>query len=220
MSLWQTLSRPWQVCLELAWESYRQGSLPIAAVIVDEEGTIVARGRNRLRDDDGEANALHRHPLAHAEVNALLAFPFGERSASRCTLLTTTEPCPLCVGAVRMAGIGRLEYASRDAWAGCSHMFESVPYIRRKGVRVASLAGSRFETALIALQTDAHLRGSLPTKAPNTPDFFKVWRVVVPRGVAAGEKLFESNALLELARSGADVQRAVDVIEKAVSEED
>lgn len=208
------------MCLELAWESYRQGSLPIAAVIVDEHDTIVARGRNRLRDDNGEANALHRHPLAHAEVNALLAFPFGERSASRCTLLTTTEPCPLCVGAVRMSGVGRLEYASRDAWAGCSHMFESVPYIRQKGIRVASLAGSRLEVALIALQTDAHLRGSLPAKAPNTPDFFRVWREVVPTGVAAGERLYASGALLELARSGANVQRAVGVIEKAVSEED
>lgn len=220
MSLWETLTRPWQVCLELAWESYRQGSLPIAAVIVDEEGTIIARGRNRLRDNDGKANALHCHPLAHAEINALLVFPFGERSASRCTLLTTTEPCPLCVGAVRMSGIGRLEYASRDAWAGCSHMFETVPYIRQKGVRVTSLAGSRLETCLIALQTDAHLRGSLPAKAPNTPDFFSVWREVVPTGVVAGERLFASGALLELAGSGADVREAVNIIEQAVSEED
>jgi tRNA(adenine34) deaminase len=214
VSLWQTLTEPWQVCLELAWESYRQGSLPIAAVIVDEEGTIVARGRNRLRDDNGEANVLHRHPLAHAEVNALLAFPFGERSASRCTLLTTTEPCPLCVGAVRMSSMGGLTYASRDAWAGCSHMFESVPYIRQKGIRVASLAGSRLETVLIALQTDAHLRGT----SPNVQVFLEVWRVVVPRGVAAGEKLFGSNVLLELAHSGADVQKAVDVIERAVED--
>ncbi len=171
MSLWETLSRPWQMCLELAWESYCQGLLPIAAVIVDEEGTIVARGRNRLRDDGGKANTLHHHPLAHAEVNALLAFPFDKLSPSRCTLLTTTEPCPLCLGAVRMSIIGGLTYASRDAWAGCSHMFETVPYIHRKGVRVASLAGSALETTLITLQTDAHLRGSLPAKAPNTPGF-------------------------------------------------
>lgn len=162
VALWETLSEPWRVCLTLAWASYRHGSLPIAAVIVDEGGEIVARGRNRLRDDardhGEEANALHRHPLAHAEVNALLAFPFGARSASACTLLTTTEPCPLCVGAVRMAGIGRLEYAARDAWAGCSQMFETVPYIHRKGIEVTSLAGSQLEVCLIALQTDAPAR--------------------------------------------------------------
>lgn len=211
-ALWETLGEPWRVCLALAWESYRQGSLPIAAVIVDERGEIVARGRNRLRDHDGAANALHRHPLAHAEVNALLDFPFAEHSASTCTLLTTTEPCPLCVGAVRMSGLGGLTYASRDAWAGCSDMFETVPYIRRKGVRVTSLAGSPLETCLIALQTDAHLR-AVPT-SPNTAAFLEVWREVVPAGVAAGEQLFASGRLLALAQAGADVQEVVAVIEQ------
>lgn len=218
VTLWETLSEPWRVCLTLAWASYRQGSQPIAAVIVDEGGEIVARGRNRLRDDakdHGAANALHRHPLAHAEVNALLAFPFGERSASACTLLTTTEPCPLCVGAVRMAGIGRLEYAARDAWAGCSQMFETVPYIHRKGIEVTSLAGSQLEVCLIALQTDAHLH-AVPA-SPNTAAFLVVWREAVPVGVAAGEQLFASGGLLALAQSGADVQEVVAVIEQVVA---
>lgn len=218
MTLWATLSEPWRVCLTLAWASYRQGSLPIAAVIVDEGGEIVARGRNRLRDDakdhDGAANALHRHPLAHAEVNALLAFPFGERSASACTLLTTTEPCPLCVGAVRTSGVGGLTYASREPWGGCSQIFETVPYIRRKGIEVTSLAGSQLEVCLIALQTDAHLR-AVPA-SPNTAVFLEVWREVVPVGVEAGEKLFATDRLRTLARSGADVQEAVAVIEQVV----
>ena len=216
--IWETLEEPWRVCLTLAWESYVQGSLPIAAVIIDEQNKVVARGRNRLRDDDAEPNALHKHPLAHAEVNALLDFPFAELQASRCTLLTTTEPCPLCVGAARMSHLGSLVYASRDAWAGCSHLFQTDPYIRRKGTQVSSLAGSGLETVLIALQTDAHLRGARRAGEANTPAFFKVWREVVPVGVAAGEELFEAGVLLELAHDGADVQEAVGVIEKSVSE--
>ena len=216
MNLWSTLEEPWQVCLRLAWKSYVRGSLPIAAVIVDEQNNVVAQGRNRLRDDDAEPNALHNHPLAHAEVNALLDFPFAELQASRCTLLTTTEPCPLCVGAARMSHIGTLVYASRDAWAGCSHLFETDPYIRRKGTQVSSLAGSKLETVLIALQTDAHLRGARRAGEANTPAFFKVWREVVPVGVAAGEELFESGVLPELANASADVQEAVKVIEEAV----
>ena len=179
---------------------------------------VVARGRNRLRDDDGASHALHRHPLAHAEVNALLDFPFGELSAYRCTLLTTTEPCPLCVGAVRMCGVGGLTYASRDPWAGSAALFETVPYIRRRETQVTSLAGSLLETCLIALQTDAHLRDARPEKELKVPLFFKVWRKVVPTGVAAGERLFGSGALLTLARSGANVQDAVSVIERVVSE--
>ena len=220
MNLWDTLEEPWRVCLTLAWESYVRGSLPIAAVIVDEQNNVVAQGRNRLRDDDAEPNALHNalhnHPLAHAEVNALLDFPFTELQASRCTLLTTTEPCPLCVGAVRMSHIGALVYASRDAWAGCSHLLETDPYISRKGTRVSSLARSGLETVLIALQTDAHLRGARRTGEANTPAFFGVWREVVPVGVAAGEQLFETGVLLELADNSADIQEAVNLIEKAV----
>ena len=200
----------------LAWESYVQGSLPIAAVIVDEHNKVVAQGRNRLRDNNSEPNALHKHPLAHAEVNALLAFPFTELQAARCTLLTTTEPCPLCVGAARMSHVGSLVYASRDAWAGCSHLFQTDLYIRRKGTRVLSLAGSGLEAVLIALQTDAHLRGARRAGAANTPAFFEVWREVVPVGVAAGEALFESGVLLELSNAGADVQEAVKVIEDTV----
>ncbi len=220
MMLWETLAEPWRVCLTLAWESYRQGSLPIAAAIVDARGTVLARGRNRLRDDvrdyGGEPNALHAHPLAHAEINALLAFPFSERAASTCTLLTTTEPCPLCVGAVRMSDMGCLTYTSRDPWAGSSTLFETVPYIRQKGTRVASLAGSRLETCLIALQTDAHLRNIRPEKKLKAPIFISVWREVLPVGVAAGENLFGADVRLALARSGTDVQSAVEVIEKAV----
>ena len=218
MALWETLEKPWRVCLELAWESYRQGSLPIAAVIVDEHGAIVARGRNRLRDDDGALNALHRHPLAHAEVNALLDFPFGELSAGRCTLLTTTEPCPLCVGAARMSRVGGLTYASRDPWAGSAALFETVPYIRRRETQVTSLAGSPLETCLVALQADAHLRDIRPEKELKVPLFFEVWEKVVPTGVAAGERLFASGALLTLAHSGADAQEAVRVVEQTVSE--
>ena len=219
MALWNTLTEPWQVCLTLAWEGYCQGSLPIAAVVIDADGAVVARGRNRLRDaayGDNELNALHAHPLAHAEVNALLAFPFGERSAAGCTLLATTEPCPLCVGALRMCGVKRSVYASRDPWAGCSEMFETVPYLRSGGTEVASLAGSPLETVLVALQIDAHLR--VERSPESHARFLDVYRKVVPVGVAAGEQLVASDALLELARDGAEAQEAVAVIEQAVED--
>ena len=220
MALWETLTEPWQVCLTLAWEGYCQGSLPIAAVMVDADGAVVARGRNRLRDaviqGNGEPNALHAHPLAHAEVNALLAFPFGEHSAAGCTLLATTEPCPLCVGALRMCGVKRSVYASRDPWAGCSEMFETVPYLRSGGTEVASLAGSPLETVLVALQIDAHLR--VERSPESHARFLDVYRKVVPVGVAAGEQLVASDALLELARDGAEAQEAVAVIEQAVED--
>jgi len=181
-----------------------------------EEGqtkSAVAR-RFGVGIDDHSTSPVHAHLQAYAEINALLAFPFGARSASCCTLLTTTEPCPLCVGAVRMSGVGGLTYASRDPWAGSAALFETVPYIRQKETWVASLAGSRLETCLIALQVDAHLRLSRPEGEHLL--FFDAWREIVPTGVAAGEKLFGTDVLLALARTGADVQSTVEIIERVV----
>ena len=138
----ETLSKPWQTCLALAWEAHRAGSLPIAAVITDTHGEILARGRNRL--DEPHKHSPHLpgtpyltgSPLAHAEVNALLEF--GNRPAGlRPRLLCTTEPCLLCMGAARMSGVGQVIYASRDPWAGSANMAESVPYLKRSGPTVA-----------------------------------------------------------------------------------
>ncbi|MEX2534009.1 MAG: integrase core domain-containing protein [Trueperaceae bacterium] len=46
----ETLTKPWQACLSLAWEAYCAGSLPIGAIITDDQGKILARGRNRLAE--------------------------------------------------------------------------------------------------------------------------------------------------------------------------
>ncbi len=214
MASWKTLAKPWRACLELAWDAYRAGSLPIGSVVVDKTGEVVARGRNRLHESAEKAGFLSGHRLAHAEVNALLDFDDVQHDPQSCTLYTTTEPCPLCVGAVRMMGIGALEYASRDPWAGCAAMFETVPYIRRKGVRVSSLAGSTFEAQLIALQVDAHLRRT----APHAHPFLPSWREVLPVGVGAGERLFEAGILERLKEQGGGARELLGVLSRALNE--
>lgn len=113
------LPEMWQACIELALEALRAGSLPIGAVVVAGDGRIVARGRNRF----AEAVEASPHlpgtpyltgtPLAHAEVNALLEYGYRP-PGPRPVLYTTTEPCPLCMGAARMVGVGHVVYASRS----------------------------------------------------------------------------------------------------------
>lgn len=38
----EELSKPMQLALEQAWESFRNGSFPVGAVLVDDGGYIVA----------------------------------------------------------------------------------------------------------------------------------------------------------------------------------
>ena len=76
------------------WEAYLAETIPVGAVIVDEAGEVLSRGRNRTFDEphDGQLGGSR---LAHAEVNALLALSSGQ-TYEDFTLYTSLEPCHLC----------------------------------------------------------------------------------------------------------------------------
>ena len=88
------------------------GDVPVGAVVLDEAGVIVARGRNR-READGD-------PTAHAEIVAIreAARAAGGWRLDGLTLVVTLEPCTMCAGAITAARLGRLVYGAADARAG------------------------------------------------------------------------------------------------------
>ena len=88
------------------------GDVPVGAVIVDNAGNVIARGRNR-READGD-------PTAHAEIIAIRAAAraVGDWRLSGLTLVVTLEPCTMCAGAVTAARLGRLVYGAADLRAG------------------------------------------------------------------------------------------------------
>jgi tRNA(adenine34) deaminase len=78
----------------------------------EQDGEILARGRNRIRG--------RRDPTAHAEILALRAA--GEKlkreRLTEAVLYTTLEPCAMCAGALVLARVKRVVYAARDPKAG------------------------------------------------------------------------------------------------------
>ena len=88
------------------------GDVPVGAVVLDDEGTIVARGRNR-REAAGD-------PTAHAELEAIRAAAraAGGWRLDGLTLVVTLEPCTMCAGAVTSARLGRLVFGATDPRAG------------------------------------------------------------------------------------------------------
>jgi tRNA(adenine34) deaminase len=191
--MYDSLSKPWQVCVDLAWESYCASSLPIAAVITDEAGTIVATGRNRIFEIEKIEPYISNTSLAHAEINAILALDRSIKLKD-CTLYTTTEPCPLCMGALRMAGFVKAVYACRDPWAGCSSMIESVPYLKNRNMCVEFLGDKDFENLLAALLLEAHGERNLRN------EFYEVWLTTIPEGSKAARYLFDGRVLKTLSR--------------------
>lgn len=188
--MWERLAAPWQACLEEAWAAYCVGSVPAGAVVVDGEGQIHSRGRNRRRDPHTGVLPLAGVRLAHAELNALLVLsPAVDPRA--CTLYATSEPCPLCVGALAVANIRRLHYASREPWAGGVALLRLTPYLAGKGIAVQGPEDPDLEEALVAATVEAFLHGH-PTREGR---IVEAYRQVTPVGVEVGWQLFASGDL-------------------------
>ena len=101
-----------EMALELAKEAAEAGDVPVGCVIVDGEGKIIGRGRNR-RVESADATA-------HAEVEAIrqACAHIGDWRLSGCTMYVTLEPCPMCTGAIINARIPRLVFGAREPVSG------------------------------------------------------------------------------------------------------
>ena len=75
---WSDLAPSWRRCLELAWESFTEGSIPVGSVVTNGSETIVAAGRNRAFGRRSAGNGISGSHVAHAELNVLAALPPGE----------------------------------------------------------------------------------------------------------------------------------------------
>lgn len=106
--------------LKLAREAQIAGEVPVGAVVVCKE-KIIACARNE-RETSGD-------PTAHAEVLALrrAAEALGTRRLEGCTLYVTLEPCPMCAGAIVMAGIDAVFFGAYDLRCGCAGSLYDLP---------------------------------------------------------------------------------------------
>ena len=91
--------------IRLANESVERGGGPFGAVIV-KDGEIVAGCSNSVTIDND--------PTAHAEVNTIREACRKLRTfdLSGCTIYTSCEPCPMCLGAIYWARIGKIFYGN------------------------------------------------------------------------------------------------------------
>ena len=128
MARWNELDRyegPWIDVFVLMWEAYRAGTIPVGAVVADESGRVVARGRNRIFGAPAD-HEVGRSRLAHAEVNALLALP-SERTYEGWKLYTSLEPCHMCLAAAWRRPVGDVVHFYREQAPGLVAAAEELP---------------------------------------------------------------------------------------------
>jgi len=103
-----------QQALLLAKEAANHGDVPVSAIIVDENGAVIGRGKNeRVKNND---------PLAHAEIVAIkdAASKLSNWRFDQLTLIVTLEPCAMCAGAIVQSRFKRLVFGSFDEKVGAA----------------------------------------------------------------------------------------------------
>lgn len=89
--------------IELVRDSVAQGRHPFSAVLV-KDGQVLAEYQN----SEDTTHDVTRH--AETGLISLMSPKLDRATLAACTLYTSTEPCTMCCGAIRFAGIGRVVY--------------------------------------------------------------------------------------------------------------
>ncbi len=99
-----------------AHKAFEADEVPVGAVLV-HKNKIIGRAHNQTK--------LLKDPTAHAEMIAITqgCEALGLEHCRESTLYVTLEPCPMCVGAMILARIGRLVFGAREKKTGaCGSM--------------------------------------------------------------------------------------------------
>jgi tRNA(Arg) A34 adenosine deaminase TadA len=100
------------LALEEAKSAAARGEVPVGAVLLAADGSLLARDGNRILE--------LKDPTAHAEMLVMRAGAkaLGNERLIGATLYVSLEPCAMCAGAMAMARINRLVFAACDPKGG------------------------------------------------------------------------------------------------------
>jgi tRNA(Arg) A34 adenosine deaminase TadA len=99
--------------IELAAEARAAGDMPFGSLLVGPDGEVLVEDRNTVVT----WNDITAHPELKTALWAARNLERG--AAARTTMYTSTEPCPMCRGAIARSGLGRVVFAlSGEQFAG------------------------------------------------------------------------------------------------------
>ena len=98
--------------IALAQASLASNDVPVAALVIDPSGKIIASGTN-----EREAKS---DPTAHAEIVALRKAATNGWRLDNHILVVTLEPCAMCAGAIAQARISKVIFGAWDEKAGAA----------------------------------------------------------------------------------------------------
>ena len=132
--------------LKLAQRAGEAGEVPVGALLVSGD-VLVAEAFN-LRE-------THGSPIAHAEMLVLqtASEKIGNWRFVDTTLYVTLEPCPMCAGAIVLARIPRVVYATTDPKSGAAGTLYNILQDERLNHRVDLVSGVLAEESSALLKS-------------------------------------------------------------------
>ncbi len=108
--------------LKKAEEAFSLDEVPVGAVIVAPDGTVLAARHNETK--------RRYDPCGHAEILAIreAALKIGNERLVDCDVYVTLEPCAMCAGAISHARIRRVYYGAEDRKGGACDNGVRLPY--------------------------------------------------------------------------------------------
>ena len=126
--------------------AFKEGEVPVGAVLAREDGEILATAHNQpLGSSD---------PTAHAEILVLrkAGQALGNYRLNGSILVVTIEPCVMCMGAAIHARVATVVYGATDPKGGAAGSLYQLGEDHRLNHRIDIVSGIRQEECRAILQ--------------------------------------------------------------------
>lgn len=120
-----------------ASRAFGHGEVPVGAIVINGQGDIIARGYNRI-----EASGFQNE---HAEVRALrrAAKKKGDWRLIDCWLYVTLEPCPMCIGLIKLSRLAGVVFGSTSPLFGFQlDTDDAVPLYKKNALSIIAGIGA------------------------------------------------------------------------------
>jgi tRNA(Arg) A34 adenosine deaminase TadA len=113
----------------MALSAAKKGTYGVGAALFSANGDLVCEGHNHVHIDGF-------HSDLHAEMVVLNNYERGDSrmrfgSPSELTLISSLEPCPMCMTRLIFSGIGRIKYVCEDNIGGMVRRQNLLPPVFR-----------------------------------------------------------------------------------------
>lgn len=119
--------------LALAQKAFTLNEVPIGALVVAPDGTIIGRGCNEIEQKHQQS--------AHAEVLAIneASIFWNDWRLKGCWLYVTLEPCTMCMSLIKLSRMDGVVYGASSPLFGYNlAMEEAIPLYKKKSLHIIS----------------------------------------------------------------------------------